>query len=124
MAPMLILAIHLGVIAFNLFGLVAVPLGAWRGWRFVRGPWWRCLHILSLVVVAGQAVAGRACFLTLWQDALSGTGTSGTPLIARWINGVLFWPLPLWLFAILYVAILAYAVALLWLVPPAWRRRH
>src|SRR5262249_1628073 len=123
MTPMLlILAVHLGVIAFNLFGLVAVPLGAWRGWRFVRGPWWRSLHILSLAAVAGQAVAGRACFLTLWQDELSGPGTSGTPLIARWINGVLFWPLPLWLFAILYVAIFAYAVALLWLVPPAWRR--
>lgn len=30
------LAVHLAIIAFNLFGLIAIPLGAHRKWAFVR----------------------------------------------------------------------------------------
>ncbi len=116
-AAALVLALHLGVIGFNLFGLVAVPLGAWRGWGFVRIRWWRWLHVLALVVVAGQALAGRACFLTLWQDRLAGRA-GGEPLIAGVVDRLIYWPLPLWVFAVLYVLVLAYALALLWLVPP------
>jgi hypothetical protein len=62
-----VLATHLVVIGFNLFGLVAIPLGGWRGWRFVRVRWWRLLHLGSLALVAVQALFGRACFLTLWR---------------------------------------------------------
>ena len=117
----LILAVHLGIIAFNLFGLVAIPLGAWRGWRFVREPSWRMLHVASLAVVALQAMAGRACLLTVWQDELTGSPPGTAPLIMHWINAVLFWPLPLWVFGIIYIAIFAFVVLLLWLVPPSWR---
>jgi hypothetical protein len=62
-------------------------------------------------------VAGRACFLTLWQDALAGTG-GRVPLVMRWVNRVIFWPLPLSFFAALYVLVWLYALALLWWVPP------
>jgi len=34
-----ILAVHAAIILFNVFGLVAVPLSAIRGWRFVRVRW-------------------------------------------------------------------------------------
>ncbi|HUZ32935.1 MAG TPA: DUF2784 family protein, partial [Xanthobacteraceae bacterium] len=65
-----VLAAHVAVIAFNVFGLVVIPLGGWLGWRFVRILWWRALHLALLAVVALQALFGRACFLTLWQAAL------------------------------------------------------
>lgn len=116
-----VLAAHLAIILFNLFGLVAVPLGAARGWRFVHGPWWRVLHLAMLAAVAGQAVVGRACILTVWQYDLAGGAATPTPLIAGWIDRIVYWPLPLWVFAVLYVLIFGYAVALLWLVP---LRRH
>jgi hypothetical protein len=118
-----ILSIHLLAIGFNLFGLVAIPLGGRLGWRFVRLAWFRALHLLSLSVVAMQALMGRACFLTVWQDRLSPVGGGEQPLIMRWINGLVFWPLPFWFFTALYVAIWAYALGLLWLVPVEWRRR-
>jgi hypothetical protein len=117
----LVLALHLGVILFNVGGLVVIPLGAWRNWRFVRGFWWRALHLLSLAVVALQAVFGQACFLTLWQGALTrlGGGTaSSAPLIARIVDRLIFWPLPLWVFALLYIAVWLYVLALWWKVPP------
>ena len=117
----LVLAAHLAVIAFNLFGLVAIPLGAWRGWTFVRVRWWRALHLASLAVVALQALAGRACFLTIWQDDMSGSATE-QPLIMRVVNGLIYWPLPMWVFTAAYAAVFVYALALWKLVPPVGRR--
>jgi hypothetical protein len=112
----LVLGVHLAAIGFNLFGLVAIPVGAWLGWAFVRGRAFRLTHLASMAVVALQAAAGRACFLTLWQDELGGLG-QGQPLIMRWVNGLIYWPLPMWVFTAIYLAAFAYVVALLWLVP-------
>ncbi len=117
----MVLALHVGVILFNLFGLIAIPLGAWRGWAFVRIFWWRALHVAILAVVALQAVLEQACFLTLWQSELlrrAGEAASDAPLIERWVNRIVFWPLPLWFFAALYVAVCAYTLLLWRLVPP------
>lgn len=116
----LVLAAHLAVIAFNIGGLVVVPLGAILHWRWVRILWWRALHLASLAAVALQATLGRACFLTDWQDALTGGGAHD-PLIMRWVNGVIYWPLPMWAFTAGYLAVLAYAVALWWFVRPTRR---
>jgi hypothetical protein len=116
-----ILAVHVAIILFNLFGLIAVPLGAFCRWQFVRVRWWRVLHLVLLGTVALQAVAGRACILTLWQDAVATGAASPTPLIMGWVNRMIYWPLPIWVFAALYVLVFGYALALLWLVPP---RRH
>jgi hypothetical protein len=113
-----VLGVHLVVIAFNVFGLIAVPLGGWLGWRWVRAPWWRWLHLVSMAVVAVQAVAGQACFLTIVQARLSGAGGAPEPLIMGVVNRLIFWPVPLWAFAVLYVLLLAYVLALMKLVPP------
>lgn len=111
-----ILAVHLAVIAFNVAGLIAIPLGAALNWRWVRVRWWRQLHIASWTVVALQALLGRACFLTIWQDEL--TGAAGQPpLIERWVERAIYWPLPIWVFAAMYLALFAAVVAMWWLVP-------
>ena len=115
-----VLAAHLVVIGFNLFGLVAIPLGGWLGWRFVRVRWWRWLHVASMAAVAVQALAGRACILTLLQDRLD--GGPGGPMIMTAVNRLIFWPLPMWAFTTLYVALFAYVLALLKLVPVEQRR--
>lgn len=117
----LVLAAHLVVIAFNLLGLLAIPLGAGLDWNWVRIRWWRTLHLASWAAVALQAALGRACFLTIWQDRLTGAGPE-PPLIERWVNGVIFWPLPIWVFAGLYLVLFA-AVVGLWLWPATRPRR-
>jgi hypothetical protein len=121
-----VLLFHLLVVLFNVFGMIVIPLGAWRGWVFVRVWWWRALHVAILMLVAVQGVLGRACFLSLWQSALqrwAGEGASDAPFVARFINRLLFWPLPLWVFAVLYVAVCVYVLVLWWLVPPILHRR-
>ena len=115
-----VLALHLAVVAFNLGGLVVVPLGKWAGWHFVRGFWWRLAHLGSLAAVALQSILGQSCFLTLWQASLEARADAShpPPLIATWINGILFWPLPLWAFATAYVAVFVYTLLLWRWVPP------
>lgn len=117
----IVLGVHVAIILFNLFGLIAIPLGGWRGWRFVRIFWWRALHVAILALVALQAVLQEVCFLTLWQGELlrrAGQAASEAPLIARVVNRLIFWPLPLWAFAVLYVAVCLYVLLLWRLVPP------
>ena len=116
--------LHVAIIAFNLFGLVAIPLGAWCAWPFVYAFWWRAVHLLSLLTVAMQAVLGRACFLTVWQsDIAAGPGpTEHVPLIQGWVSKLIYWPLPLWVFAVIYVGIAVYTALLWYWVPPRWPR--
>ena len=116
--------LHMAVIAFNIGGLVVIPLGAWRGWRFVRILWWRALHLGALGLVALQAVLGRACFLTDWEADLlaeAGRPASTAPLIQRWVASLVYWDLPIWLFAVLYVAVGLFTLLLWWWVPPRQR---
>ncbi len=122
-----ILYLHVAIILFNVFGLIAVPLGAWRGWSFVRVFWWRALHVASWTLVALQALLNRLCFLTLWQDALMlrvGETPSGGPLVQEWIMRLIFWPLPLWAFTALYAVLWVYVLVLWWRVPPLGRLSH
>lgn len=122
----IVLGVHVAVILFNLFGLIAIPLGGWRGWGFVRIFWWRALHVAILALVALQAVLKEVCFLTLWQGELlrrAGQAASEAPLIARVVSRLIFWPLPLWAFAVLYVAVCLYVLLLWRLVPPLLPRR-
>ncbi|THD64648.1 DUF2784 domain-containing protein [Phenylobacterium sp.] len=112
-----VLAAHLAVIVFNVAGLIAIPLGAALHWRWVRVRWWRMLHLASWALVALQAALGRACFLTIWQDQL--TGAQGEPpLIERWVERAVYWPLPIWAFAAIYLALFVTVVALWWIAPP------
>ena len=124
MLAYLSLGLHLVIIGFNLLGLIAIPLGAWRRWRFVRRPLWRLLHLASLGIVALQAAFGRACFLTIWHENLTAESAAGTPLIMGWVNDLILWPLPMWVFAAGYGLIFLYVLALTWLVPLDWDGRH
>ena len=116
---------HLVIINFNLAGLFVIPLGGWLGWRLVRIRWLRLLHLVLWLVVAAQAVAGQACILTILQDGLVGVQGKSAPMVMSFINRLIYWPLPIWVFAAGYVAVLLYTVALWFLVPPdpAWRKR-
>lgn len=113
-----IFVLHLAVIAFNVFGLIAVPLGARMRWGFVRVFWWRALHLALLGLVAVQAAFGKICFLTEWQANLEGQPVAPRPMIEGWIEALIFWDLPIWAFALLYAVILLYALWLWRVVPP------
>lgn len=115
------LAAHLTVAAFIVFGLVAIPLGGALRWPFVHVLWWRLAHLVAMGAVAAQKLMGNACFLTTWEDrlvAVAAQSPHSTPSFQTFGEHVLYWNLPLWFFAALYSLLFAYALALWFVVSP------
>jgi hypothetical protein len=117
----LILVAHFLIAAFITAGLILVWLGAWRKWGWIRNRWFRYLHLAAIAFVALEALAGIACPLTVWEDSLRG-GMPAESFVARWVQRLLYYRAPEWLFTALYVAWAAATLATLKLVPPRRRR--
>jgi hypothetical protein len=119
-----VLALHVGVVAFVVLGALAIALGGWRGWRWVRGPRWRLAHVLLMCVVALQAWLGALCPLTVWEQALrarAGQVAYRESFIEHWLSRLIFFDAPWWVFVAAYSVFAALVLALWWVVPP--RRR-
>jgi polyferredoxin len=115
-----ILVVHFGIVLFIVGGLVATWIGAARGWPWVRNPWFRYAHLAAIGYVAGEAVLGVACPLSVWEDLARG-GMRPESFIGRWVRSLLFYEAPEWVFTLAYVAWALAALATLRFVPP--RRR-
>jgi hypothetical protein len=117
-----LLALHFAIVVFIVGGLLLTWAGAWLGWRWVRNPWFRYAHLGAIVFVALEALIGMMCPLTLWEDALRG-GARPDSFVGRWVQRLLYYRAPEWVFTTLYVAWAAATVLTLRLVPPRARRR-
>jgi hypothetical protein len=122
----LIVVVHAAYVAFVVVGLVLVLIGAWRGWSWVRNPWFRIGHFLCILVVAGEQLAGMACPLTVWEYRLrvaAGQPVTGETFVSRLLHGLIFFPtVPEWVFTVAYVTFAAVVAATLWWVPVRWSR--
>jgi polyferredoxin len=112
-----LLVLHFLIAAFIVGGLPLVWLGAALDWRWVRNPWFRWLHIAAIAFVAAEALLGIACPLTVWEDALRG-GVRAESFVGRWVQQLLFYRAPEWVFTLAYCA-WAVASAATWKwIPP------
>ena len=118
----LVLVVHFLFVAFVVGGLAIVWIGAAAGWGWVRNFWFRIAHLSAIVFVAGEAIVGIWCPLTVWEDALRGGALSEKSFVARWIHRILFYDFPEWVFTIAYVAFALLVAATFWWVPPARKR--
>ncbi|MBX3661748.1 MAG: DUF2784 domain-containing protein [Burkholderiales bacterium] len=117
----LILVVHFAFVLFVVAGLPLVWIGAARGWRWVRNRGLRIAHLAAILVVSAEAAAGIWCPLTLWEDALRGSGSERS-FVARWIHAVLFYDLPSWVFTVAYLLYALLVALTWWRVPPLPRR--
>jgi hypothetical protein len=121
-----VVAFHAGYIAFVVFGLIAIVAGYVMGWRWVRDPYFRAAHLAAILLVCVEAIAGVACPLTTLENALRvRAGEAGYPgdFIGYWLDWIIFYNAPPWVFTAIYCAFGALVLATLWLVPIAHRRR-
>ena len=118
----IVVVVHALIAAFIVSGFVAIPLGAWLGWRFVRRRWVRLAHLVGILFVAAETVFGVACPLTIWEDWLRRGNAQDVDFIARWVRWALYYDVPLWVFGAIYVIAAVFAVMLWRWVPPAPRR--
>lgn len=112
-----VLAVHFTLVLFIVGGLLLTWIGAPLGWRWIRNPWFRYLHLAAIGFVAVEALLGVACPLTVWEDLLRG-GSRPESFIARWTHRLLFYRAPEWVFMAAYLAWALATLATLRLVPP------
>ncbi len=122
----LVLVLHAGVVVFVVGGLALVLLGNALGWRWVNAFWFRAVHLLAIVVVAFQAWVGVVCPLTIlesWLRIQGGSVGYEVGYIEYWVQRLLFYQAPTWVFTLTYSVFGAAVAASWWYFPPRGRRR-
>ncbi len=117
----LLLVFHFSIAGFIVAGLVLVWVGALAGWAWIRNPWFRYLHLAAIAFVAAEALLGYACPLTIWEDLLRG-GVRPESFVGRWVQRLLYYQAPEWVFTSLYAAWALATLVTLRLVPPKRRQ--
>jgi hypothetical protein len=112
-----LLIVHFLIAAFIVGSLPLVWLGGVLGWRWVRNPWFRYVHLGAIGFVALEALLGVMCPLTVWEDLLRG-GVRAESFVGRWVRYFLFYTAPEWVFTVCYVAwTIATLITLRWVAP-------
>jgi hypothetical protein len=120
-----LLVAHILFVLFVVLGLVLVLVGKVRDWFWVRNPWFRIAHLAAIAVVVLQSWAGVVCPLTTWEMALrerAGDVTYAGTFISHWLDTLLYYQAPAWVFALCYTIFAAAVVASWFWVRP--RRLH
>ncbi|WP_439135808.1 DUF2784 domain-containing protein [Pseudomaricurvus sp.] len=105
LAADILLAVHALVVAFVVIGLLLTLLGKPCKWSWVRNPWFRWVHLITIGIVVIQAWLGVICPLTIWEMALrerAGDAVYAGSFISHWLSQVLYYQLPGWVFIVSY----------------------
>src|SRR5262249_54037495 len=66
----IVVAIHVGWVAFVGFGLLLILLGWALGWKWVGNRWFRTIHLGMISIVIVRALVWSECPLTTWERSL------------------------------------------------------
>lgn len=116
-----VLAIHFGVVVFIVGGLVAILVGNALGWRWVNGWWFRVAHLAAIAIVVLQAWLGQLCPLTVlesWLRVQAGSASYTKSFIEYWLQRLLFFEAPFWMFTAAYTAFAVVVALAWWRFPP------
>ena len=120
-----VLAVHFGIVLFVVGGLVFVVVGSLRRWRLAGRLWFRCAHLAAIAVVVAQAWLGAVCPLTtleMWLRAKARATTYGGSFVEHWVQRLLYYEAPPWVFTLAYSAFGLAVLAAWWCFPPRSRR--
>ena len=110
---------------FNVGGLALIVAGNRLDWRWVNRWWFRAAHLAAIAVVVAQAWLGITCPLTTlesWLRAKAGSMPYGTGFIEHWVQRILFYEAPAWVFVTAY-SLFGLLVAVVWWRYPPERRK-
>lgn len=121
-----VLVLHVAVVVFVAGGLLLILVGNLRHWRWVNGWLFRGTHLLAIGVVVIQAWLGRLCPLTIlesWLREQGGEAGYRQSFVQTWLQRLLYYEAPLWVFALAYTVFALLVIAAWWRFPPR-RRGH
>lgn len=103
---------------------MAIYLGRIWSWAWVKNYWFRVLHLSAIAFVVLQSWLGAICPLTTWEmqlRELSGEARYEGSFIQYWLQYILYYEAPAWVFIVVYTAFGSLVAASWFLVPP---KRH
>ena len=115
-----ILVTHAVLVVFNVGALPIIWLGHFKGWSFVRNFCFRMIHLVLIAVVAGESILGITCPLTVWENALRPSEAHEDGFIAYWLQRLLYYDLPAWVFIASYVFFFLLVAITFFVVRPDW----
>jgi hypothetical protein len=121
-----IVAIHVGYVAYVVVGQLLIWLGIVFGWRWIRNPWFRWTHLVMMLIVGVEAAFDIECPLTRWERMfreLAGQQVSGESFIGRLLHDLIFVDWPAWVINCLHIVFALVVLGTFVLVPPR-RRQH
>ena len=120
-----VLLLHVLFVAFVIAGLLLILAGRLLSWDWVRNWWFRVIHLGAIGIVVLQAWLGVICPLTRLEMYLrdrAGDTTYAGSFVAHWLEAILYYRAPAWVFAVAYT-LFAIVVVMSWVwVRP--RGRH
>jgi hypothetical protein len=119
----LIVLIHSAYVAFVVLGLVAILVGVFFRWNWVRNVWFRGLHLTAIAIVVGESIAGIPCPLTVWEARLrkiAGQSSYTGDFVGHWVHELIFFRADPWVFTVLYT-LFGVAVLIAFLLAPPGR---
>ncbi|MBL0729733.1 DUF2784 domain-containing protein [Piscinibacter sp. HJYY11] len=120
----LVLVLHVALVLFVVGGLVLIVLGNLRGWSWVNAWWFRLAHLATIAIVVAEAWWGIECPLTTlerWLREQARDSTYAGSFIEHWLQALLFWQAPPWVFTTAYTLFGLAVVAAWWRFPPKRR---
>ena len=116
-----VLVLHAAIVLFVVGGLVAVWVGNGLRWRWVNAWWFRLAHLAAIAFVVVQSWLGQTCPLTTLESWLRGrAGAAGYErgFIEHWLQKLIFYEAPAWVFVLAYTAFAALVIVAWWRFPP------
>jgi len=122
----LVLTLHFALVVFVVAGLVFVIIGNLRTWQWVNAIGFRLAHLGAIVVVVAEAWLGVACPLTtleMWLRAKARATAYGGSFIEHWVQRLLYYDAPSWVFLLGYSLFGLLVVATWFYFPPRTKNR-
>jgi hypothetical protein len=109
------------IVLFVVGGLLLIVWGNRRSWRWVNAWWFRLAHLAAIGVVVAEAWFGITCPLTTLEAALrarAGASVYSGGFIEHWLQWLLYYDAPAWVFTLGYTLFALLVVLAWWRFPP------
>lgn len=121
-----VLSLHVALVVFVVAGLVFIIVGNLLAWHWVNALSFRLAHLAAITVVVAEACFGVVCPLTsleMWLRTKARATTYTGSFIEHWLQLILYYEAPAWVFILGYSLFGLVVVATWWYFPPGRSRR-